>query len=54
MSRVRSVENDAAAHFWGYTDKWPDAEMTQSLQRAREVLAAGIARLAIEKARNCG
>jgi hypothetical protein len=28
--------------------------MTESLQRAREVLAAGIAQLAIEKARNRG
>jgi hypothetical protein len=51
---VRSVEINAAAHFCGYTDEWPDAEMTESLQRAREVLAAGIARLAIEKARNRG
>jgi hypothetical protein len=40
--------------FWGYTDEWPDAEMTESIQRAREVLAAGIAQLAIEKARHRG
>jgi hypothetical protein len=51
---VRCVEINAAAHFWGYTDEWPDAEMTESLQRAREVLAAGVAQLAIEKARNRG
>jgi len=51
---VRSVEINAAAHFWGYTDEWPDAEMTESIQRAREVLAAGIAQLAIEKARHRG
>ena len=51
---IRSVEINAAAHFCGYTDEWPDAEMTESLQRAREVLAAGIAQLAIEKARNRG
>jgi hypothetical protein len=51
---VRSFEMNAAAHFGGYTDDWPDAEMTESLQRAREVLAAGIAKLAIEKARNRG
>ena len=51
---VRSVEINAAAHFWGYTDEWPDAEMTESIQRAREVLAAGIAKLAIAKARNRG
>jgi hypothetical protein len=51
---IRSVEINAAAHFWGYTDIWPDAEMTESVQRAREVLAAGIAKLAIEKARNRG
>ena len=51
---VRSVEINVAAHFWGYTDEWPDAEMTESLQRAREVLAVGIAQLAIEKARHRG
>jgi len=51
---VRSVEMNAAAHFWGYTDEWPDAEMIESIQRAREVLAAGIARLAIEKVRHRG
>jgi hypothetical protein len=51
---VRCVEINAAAHFWGYTDEWPDAETTESLQRAREVLATGVAQLAIEKARNRG
>ena len=51
---VRSVEINAAASFWGYTDEWPDAEMTGSLQRAREVLAVGVAQLGIEKARNRG
>jgi hypothetical protein len=54
LGMVRSVEINAAAHFWGYTDDWPDAEMAESLQRAREVLAAGLAQLAIEKARNRG
>jgi hypothetical protein len=48
---VRRLEINAAAHFCGYTDEWPDAEMTESLLRAREVLATGIAQLAIEKAR---
>jgi hypothetical protein len=48
---VRSVEINAAAYFWGYTDGWPDAETTASLLRAREVLAGGVAHLAIEKAR---
>ena len=51
---VRRVEINAAASFWGYTDEWPDAEMPGSLQRAREVLAVGVAQLAIEKARNRG
>jgi hypothetical protein len=51
---VRSVEFNAAAHFYGYTDEWPDAEMTESIQRAREVLAAGIAKLIIEKVRHRG
>jgi hypothetical protein len=51
---VRSVEINAAAYFWGYTDEWPDAEMTESLRRAREVLVIGVAQLAIEKVRNRG
>jgi hypothetical protein len=49
---VRSIEINAAAHFWGYTDEWPDAETTASLGRARAILAVGVAQLAIEKARN--
>jgi hypothetical protein len=48
---VRSIEINAAASFWGYTDEWPDAETTDSLQRARGILAVGVAHLAIEKAR---
>jgi hypothetical protein len=48
---VRSIEINAAAYFWGYTDEWRNAEMTGSLQRARGVLAVGVAQLAIEKAR---
>jgi hypothetical protein len=51
---VRSIEINAAASFCGYTDEWPDAEMTESLQRAREILAIGVVRLAIKKARNRG
>jgi hypothetical protein len=51
---VRSVEINAAAYFWGYTDECPDAETTDSLQRARGVLAARVAQLAIEKARYRG
>jgi hypothetical protein len=51
---VRSVEINAAAYFWGYTDGWLDAETTASFQRAREVLAVGVAQLAIEKARKRG
>jgi hypothetical protein len=27
---VRRVEVNAAASFWGYTDEWPDAEITAS------------------------
>jgi hypothetical protein len=48
---VRRVEINAAVSFWGYADEWPDAETTASLQRAREVLAVGWRKLALEKAR---
>jgi len=48
------IEINAAAHFWGYTDEWPDAEVTSSVERARGVLAVGVVQLAIEKARNRG
>ena len=51
---VRRIEINAAAYSWGYTDEWPDAETTGSLQRARAVLAVGVAQLAIEKARKRG
>ena len=49
--KVRMVDMNAAASFWGYSDKWPDAETAASVMRAQEILAAGIARMAIEKAR---
>ncbi|CAM5260213.1 hypothetical protein SSTU70S_02971 [Stutzerimonas stutzeri] len=50
---VRVCEMNAAAHFWGYRDEWPDNETAASVMRAREILAAGIAQMAIEKARKC-
>ena len=48
--KVRRVEMNAAAHFWGYTDELASAEDMASITRAREILAAGVAQLAIKKA----
>jgi hypothetical protein len=49
--KVRLVDHNAAASFWGFTDVWPDAKMAAALARARGILAAGLTQLAIEKAR---
>lgn len=43
---------NAAGTFWGYSDEWPDAETAKSVIRAREILAAGVTQLAIEKLNN--
>jgi hypothetical protein len=51
--KVRRVIMNAAASFWGYRDEWPDAETAASVMRAKETLAAGIAQLAIKKAKRC-
>lgn len=51
--KVRMVDIYAAASFWGYRDVWPDAEAVASVMRAREILAAGVAQMAIKKARRC-
>ncbi len=48
--KMRRVELNAAASFWGYTDIVPDAQMAASMLHAREILAAGLTKLAIEKA----
>jgi hypothetical protein len=48
---VRIIEINAAGSFWGYTYTWLDPEMAESLNRARQILAAGIAKLAIEEAK---
>jgi hypothetical protein len=37
----------------GHGGWWPDAETAASVMRAREILAAGVAQIAIEKARRC-
>lgn len=50
---VRFVGMDAAASFWGYRDEWPGKEMEASVIRAREILAAGVTQMAIEKAKPC-
>lgn len=48
--KVRRVEMNAAAHFWGYTDELASAEDMASITRAREILAAGVVQLALKKA----
>lgn len=50
--KVRVVDMNAAGTFWGYSDEWPDAETAKSVIRAREILAAGVTQLAIEKLNN--
>lgn len=50
--KVRVVDMYAAASLWGYRDVWPDAEQAASVMRAREILAAGLTQMAIEKARH--
>ena len=51
--KVRVVDMNAAASFWGYRDVWPDAQQAAAVMRAREILAAGLTRAAIERARRC-
>lgn len=51
--KVRVVDMCAAGSFWGYRDEWMDAETAASVVRAREILAAGLAHMAIEKAKRC-
>lgn len=48
--KMRRVEINAAAHFWGYTDEWASVEDMASITRAREILAAGVVQLALKKA----
>lgn len=47
---VRSVDMYAAANFWGYTYQIADEETSRSIERAQEILAAGIVQQALEKA----
>jgi len=47
---VRSVDMYAAANFWGYTDHIADEDVLASIERAQEILATGVVKLAIEKA----
>lgn len=51
--KVRVVDMYSAASFWGYRDEWPDAHTAASVIRAREILAAGVTQMAIEKAKRC-
>ena len=51
--KVRVEDMYAAALFWGYRDVWPDAPQAASVMRAREILAAAAAQMAIEQARRC-
>lgn len=51
--KIRAVDMHAAVSFWGYRDVWPDAQQAAAVMRAREILAAGVAQMAIEKVRRC-
>lgn len=51
--KVRVADMYAAGSFWGYRDEWTDAETAASVIRAREILAAGVTQMAIEKAKRC-
>jgi hypothetical protein len=51
--KVRVIDLNAAGSFWGYRDEWADPETAASVMRAREILAAGITQMAIEKAKRC-
>lgn len=51
--KVRVVDINAAAAFWGYRDLWPDAGTAASVDRAQDILAAVTVQIAIEKARRC-
>jgi hypothetical protein len=51
--KIRVVEMNAAGWFWGHRDEWPDAETAASINRAREILARGLTKMAIEKASQC-
>jgi len=42
--KIRTVIMNAAGSFWGYRDEWPTQEEAESVKRAREILAAGIAK----------
>ena len=48
--RIRSLVFDACGSFWGLRHVWADAESIESGERAREILAAGLAHLAARKA----
>ena len=48
--KVRRVEVNAAAYFWGYTYELASVEDMASITHAREILAAGVVQLALKKA----
>lgn len=50
LGKVRRVEMNAAAHFWGYTDELASMEDMASITHAREILAAGVVKMALKKA----
>ena len=50
--KVRSIDMNAAANFWGYTDKWPTIEEAQGVMRAKKILALGLEVLEKRKLEN--
>lgn len=48
--KVRRVEMNAAANFWGYTDELASEDDMASIIRAREILAAGVVQMALKTA----
>jgi hypothetical protein len=48
--KVRQIDMQAAASFWGYTDVWPDAEQAAAVLRAQTILQVGLAQHAIRNA----
>ncbi len=50
LGQIPSYVRNACGGFWGVRDQWPDVEVVVSIERAREILAVGMARQVIELA----
>ena len=49
--RIRHIVFNACGSFYGLRHAWPDAQEQAALERAAAICAAGVASLAIDKAR---